>query len=200
MNECVDYKKLFTAGTLITVAILLGLIQYRDLTLGFNYGTLAASTMAATTCWILWVFFKKWLWRLPLLQGWLVKIPNLNGSWSGEMRSTWLDPKTNKGIPAIVTTAKITQTLTEITIDFQTGEMESQSVVATVSCDPHRRITEIKYIYQSEPEATVRHRSEMHYGAAKLGVRREGSKLTLRGDYWTSRKTTGTIELTKNRK
>jgi hypothetical protein len=197
MSVCVDYKKLTSGAVVIGVGMLLALIKYRHLTLGFNYDTLSAAGTVAAVTWFLWGVFKRWLWKLPFLQGWLVKIPNLNGTWTGEMQSTWVDPETNAGIPPIPTTATITQTLTTITVDFQTGEMESQSVVADISCDSHRRIAEIKYIYQSEPDATVRSRSEMHYGSAKLAVKTGGGVKKLKGDYWTDRKTTGTISLKK---
>lgn len=195
MSACVDYKKLISGAAVVGIGILLVLIKYQDLALGLNYDTLSAAGTVAAATWLLWGVFKKWLWKLPFLQGWLVKIPNLNGTWTGEMQSTWINPETNTGIPPISTTATITQTLTTITVDFQTGEMESQSVVADVSCDSHRRIAEIKYIYQSEPDATVRGRSEMHYGSAKLGVKKANGKTLLKGDYWTDRKTTGTINL-----
>lgn len=195
MSVCVDYKKLVSGAALTGVLILLLLIEYRGLILGVNYDTLSAAGTIAAATWVLWGVFKRWLWKLPLLQGWLVKIPNLNGTWAGEIQSTWKNPETDIGIPPISATATITQTLTTITVDFRTGEMQSQSVVADISCDSHRRVAEIKYIYQSEPDATVRIRSEMHYGSAKLGVKDVNGEVRLRGDYWTDRKTTGTINL-----
>lgn len=198
MNECVDFKKLLTAAAVIVVASLLSLSYFQDFSLGLNYATLTAATTSAAVVWVCWLLFKNWLWKMPVLRYWLVKIPDLNGSWQGEMQSTWKDPSTKENVPPIQITAKITQTLTEISVDFQTGEMDSQSVVATMHCDPHRRTTDIKYIYLSEPDATVRKRSELHYGAAKMDVKqaKDGSQM-LRGNYWTSRETTGTIELTK---
>ena len=35
--------------------------------------------------------FTKWLWRMPILQGWLVPFPDLQGTWQGEIRTTWKD-------------------------------------------------------------------------------------------------------------
>jgi hypothetical protein len=198
VSAAVDYKKLISGTVLIGICVLLVLIKYRHLTLGFNYNTLSAAGIVTAITWFMWGIFRKWLWKLPFLQGWLVKIPNLNGVWAGEMQSTWIDPATNAGIPPIPTTATITQTLTTITVDFKTGEMESQSVVADISCDSHRRITEVKYIYQSEPEASVRDRSAIHYGSAKLAVKTVRGTVWLKGNYWTDRKTTGTISLKKS--
>lgn len=197
MSDCVDYKKLLTVAAVIDIAVLLFLIRYRDLTLGLNYDTLTAAGTVAAVTWLSWSVFRSWLWKLPFFQGWLVKIPNLNGNWAGTIQSTWINPETSKVIEPIETTAKITQTLTTIAIDFETNEMASQSVMANIACDEQRRIAEVKYIYQSEPEATVRHRSEMHYGSAKLMVKKNKKSVALKGHYWTDRKTTGTIELKK---
>ncbi len=197
MTDCVDFKKLLTIGAVIEIAALLILIEYRDLSLGLNYDTLTAAGTLAAVAWAFWVIFKNWLWKLPFLQRWLVKIPNLNGVWEGEIQSTWIDPKTEKSIDPIEISANISQNLTTISIDFESREMESQSLTAGISCDEHRRVAELKYIYQSEPAATVRHRSEIHYGAAKLTVKNSKKKTVLKGGYWTDRNTTGTITLTK---
>lgn len=199
MRSCVDFKKLLTAAAIADIALLLVLVKYRGLELGLNYDTFtAAGTMAAQT-WVLWGVFKNWLWKLPFLQGWLVKIPNLNGEWEGKLESTWVNPETGQTVAPIETIATIRQNLTTIRIDFQTGEMESQSVVADISCDEFRRVAEIKYIYQSEPDATVRYRSEMHYGTAKLTVKKSKGSTTLNGRYWTDRKTTGSIKLKRSK-
>lgn len=195
MSVCVDYKKLLTGAAVLNLAVLVLLIRYQHLKVGVNVDTLRAATTLGGVTWFAWEVFKKWLWKLPFLQGWLVKIPNLNGEWSGKLRSTWIDPNTHQATAPISTQATIKQTLTDITIDLVTNEMESRSVLADVSCDVQRGIAEVKYIYLSEPEATVKERSAIHYGAAKLVVKRPKTGLQLKGEYWTGRKTTGTILL-----
>ena len=46
------------------------------------------------------------------------------------------------------------------------------------------------------PKASVREKSEMHYGSTVLNF--EGFKVSkMEGDYWTSRETTGEIKLTR---
>lgn len=197
MTECVDFKRLLTAAATIGLATLLILIQYRDLQLGLNYDTLTAAGTVAAVLWVFWIIFRNWLWKIPLLQGWLVKIPNLGGDWTGTLQSTWVNPVTKKGIGPINLKAKIKQNLTAVSIDFESDEMESQSLSASISCDEHRRTAELKYVYQSEPSAAVRNRSEIHYGAAKLIVKKSKKQIQLKGSYWTDRKTTGGIVLTR---
>lgn len=200
MNNVVDYKKLIWASGLFGVVVIFALTKISQLSIGLNIDTFGAIGTIAGFNWFAWEAFKKWLWKAPLFRGWLVLIPDLNGSWEGKFRSTWIDQKTGKTIAPINAVARIKQDLTTITIDFTTDEMESCSIIAEISCDPHRRVAEINYTYQSDPDATVRHRSEMHYGSARLVYGRTALGETLKGDYWTDRKTTGSISLKRKKK
>ena len=57
--------------------------------------------------------FEKWAWRWPLLNA-LVKRPNLIGLYKGELRSQWINPETQQGIPPIPAFIVIRQTLSDI--------------------------------------------------------------------------------------
>ena len=57
-------------------------------------------------------------------------------------------------------------------------------------------IVQIIYSYRSEPKATVRERSAISYGSARLMLDKVNSK-KIEGDYWTDQKTTGTLSLVK---
>ena len=35
---------------------------------------------------ILSFVFTKWIWRLPIFKGWLVRVPDLQGTWDGEFQ------------------------------------------------------------------------------------------------------------------
>ncbi len=194
----IDYKKIIWLSGLVAIVTITVYVKYTKITLGLNFDTFGVIGVVAGINWFLWSIFKKWLWKYLIFNNWLVMIPDLNGSWSGTLQSTWIDNTTNKPIPQIETTAIIRQDLSTITIDFSTNEMESRSIIAEISLHPHRRVTEINYIYQSDPDAVVKHRSEIHYGAAKLIYNKNSKGETLKGDYWTDRKTTGTITLKRN--
>src|SRR5712692_9248979 len=43
--------------------------------------------------------FTKWLWRWSIFQGWLVPFPDLQGTWEGELKSTWKDPQNGQTVP-----------------------------------------------------------------------------------------------------
>lgn len=199
MNN-VDYKKLIWVAVLITLLVAPLFTTYQKFELGFNINTVGLVGTIAGANWFAWALFKKWVWKLPFFNGWLVKIPNLNGSWVGSLQSTWINNETGKKIKSIDTVFLIKQYLDKVTIDSSTNEMVSKSTIAEVCCDEHRNDSVIMFIYQSEPKSTVRHCSEIHNGSAKLVYKLDAMGAeTLEGDYWTDRKTTGHIILRRNK-
>src|ERR1019366_4371993 len=50
---------------------------------------------------VLYFVFTTWIWRWKAFQGWLVPFPDLQGTWVGELRSTWVNPSTAEQVPAI---------------------------------------------------------------------------------------------------
>jgi hypothetical protein len=142
---------------------------------------------------ILYYIFSKWIWRLPILQGWLIPFPNLQGTWKGTLQTTWKDPKTNKVPSPITLLLVIKQSFDEISCIMHTEESSSISNAALLSQDNNGIIC-LSYNYTNKPDAAIRERSAVHDGAALLTVISKPERL-LKGEYWTNRKTTGSIEL-----
>lgn len=188
----VDYKKLNSIAVGISIIIFLVIVWVQNIQIGVNFKTFSTIGTTGAILWVAWELFKAYLWKYRLFTGWLVYVPDLNGKWSGHISSNWIDPKTKKPIPTISVEATIKQTLTTLTIDMETEEMISKSVSADPCPDTHRGVCELSYIYESVPKATVRERSQIHYGAAQLNT---NGRDRLRGNYWTDRETTGTISL-----
>lgn len=195
-----DFRKILFFFALTTVGYIALAAKYMNLDFGLNYDTFSAVGTITSINWVIWIAFKKWLWAIPIFQGWLVCVPNLRGEWTGTIESTWKDPETDESPVPIETQGRISQTLNRITLDFETGEMTSRSITADITCDAHRKSVEVDYIYLSEPGASYKHRSQIHYGAARLSLTGKGSSRKLKGTYWTDRKTTGTLALTKSKR
>ena len=135
--------------------------------------------------------FDLWLWRLPVLQGWFVKRPNIRGTWRATLRSTWVDPSTGQGI--IEGFMVIRQTYSSLSLRLLTSESSSELIGAEINTFPDGTIR-IAGVYRNEPRQLLRRRSPIHYGAILLDI--EGRPFTcLRGHYWTDRNTAGEIEL-----
>ena len=144
---------------------------------------------------VLYAFFVSFLWKLPIFKNWLVPFPNLNGTWKGQICTTWIDPKTCErpaAIPAILT---IKQSFLNVSCVMRTAEMTSRSLVSGFVLDKQNQLERLVYTYDSNPIETVRERSPQHCGTMSFEIVREQKETKLEGGYWTGRKTTGTIEM-----
>lgn len=141
---------------------------------------------------IIWLLFIKWGWKWKIFYPWLVPFPDLSGDWNGTIKSNWKE----KELEPIPTEVSITQTFFNIQVRIKTGESRSYSIGASFNIDKDRGFQQLFYSYLNTPKPGVRERSEIHYGSTLLNF--EGYNVTkMDGEYWTSRETTGEIELTK---
>lgn len=143
---------------------------------------------------ILLLIFIKWGWRIPQLQGWLVPFPDLEGTWEGTLQTTWIGPKTKKALTPIPFILVIRQSFNSINCVMYTKESNSYSTTANFMNEGESGIKRLSYVYTNRPDASIRDRSEVHDGAAILTIVSK-PKRKLEGEYWTSRKTTGSIKL-----
>ena len=139
--------------------------------------------------------FVKWFWKWRVFQGWLVPFPNLNGTWEGKIQTTWIDPKTGICPPFIAVILCIRQSFVGISCVMRTQEMTSHSYCSDFVLDTESQIKRLAYSYRSSPRPTVVVRSAPHDGSVVFDVIGQPVK-KLKGEYWTSRKTTGEIILT----
>lgn len=143
---------------------------------------------------VLGIIFTKYVWKWPILQGWLIKIPVLQGTWVGELKSDWVNPETQKGIDPIPIVLVIRQTYLAIRITLMTQESSSYSTTADINTVTSGDELYLVYNYTNRPKATIRDRSAIHDGAATLKIVRTPKRI-LEGEYWTNRKTRGEIRV-----
>lgn len=140
---------------------------------------------------VVWIIFIKWLWKYRLFYPWLVQVPDLSGKWAGEIRSNY--PGADAPIPVAI---DISQSFLNIQVRIQTEESKSFSIASSFNIDYERGQQQLFYTYLNTPKASVRDRSEIHYGSVILNF--EGRAVNnLEGEYWTSRNTTGEIQLSR---
>jgi len=144
---------------------------------------------------IFYFLFAKYFWRYKIFKNWLVPYPNLQGTWTGVLKSTWVDPKTQKPLAPIPVVFCVHQDFEKIDISMYTKESNSFSKAASFILESDNTIS-LSYTYANKPQAGVRDRSEIHDGASYLRVI-ESQTPSLEGEYWTSRKTTGDISVKK---
>jgi hypothetical protein len=121
-------------------------------------------------------------------------VPDLQGTWEGELQSTWENPQTKQVIPPIAVILVIRQTFSSASCTIFTKESESYSRAAQIAVDEESGLISLSYNYTNRSRVRVRGRSPIHDGAAHLNVVTVPSRM-LEGEYWTSRCTTGEIKL-----
>jgi uncharacterized protein YdeI (BOF family) len=138
--------------------------------------------------------FIKWGWRIKYVQGWLVLIPNLNGTWGGDIQTNWENPETDETPGPIPVILSIKQSLVHISCVMRTAEMTSYSFAEEFKLDKGRQVKQLVYTYSSKPLNSVADRSAQHDGSMIFDI--IGNPVEkLKGQYWTARKTTGEITL-----
>lgn len=141
---------------------------------------------------ILYSVFAKWLWKLKIFQNWLVPFPDLNGTWEGFIFSNWQNPNDKlriKKIPAILT---IRQSFSNLSCKVKTSESTSFSYTEGFKIDEERQLRQLVYSYINRPRISISERSQAHDGTIVLDILL-GEEKKLKGEYWTSRKTTGEV-------
>jgi hypothetical protein len=131
-------------------------------------------------------------WRWRALRGWLVVVPDLTGSWSGEIVPVLRDAdgRVTKADP-IPSTLKIRQTLGAVSCRVETGEMASRSYAGDFICDEASGERSLVYCYGTDPILSRREQNPRHDGAVVLAIRENGQMLV--GRYWTDRLTRGEL-------
>jgi len=143
---------------------------------------------------VLFLIFRKWLWRIPQLQGWLIPFPDLQGTWEGTLQTTWENPKTKKNPRPISLVLVIRQSFDSISCVMYTKESTSHSTAASFLKEDDSGIKRLTYNYSNRPDVAIRDRSAVHDGAAILTISSKPRR-KLEGEYWTNRKTTGNINV-----
>jgi len=182
----------FMVGVILLIWV--GVLQATHTPLAINWEAIKKLPDVVTIFVALSVIFTKWLWRVPIFRGWLVQVPYIQGTWAGDLQSTWVDPKTGQGIPPLKMILVVRQTFSTMSCTLFTKESESFSRAAQIAFEKESGLVTVSYNYTNRSKADIRHRSPIHDGAAHLRVVTLPHR-TLEGEYWTGRCTTGTMKL-----
>lgn len=176
------------------LVIWVGLLQLTGTPLAINWEAVKKLPDAVTIFVVVSFAFTKWFWRRQLFKGWLVRLPDLEGTWEGTLQSTWISPETNQGIPPLRMILVIRQNFSSISCTMFTKESDSFSRAAQIVVEEDTGAVTLSYNYTNRSKATIRDRSPIHDGAAHLKIVMVPSPM-LEGEYWTGRRTTGQMKL-----
>ncbi|GAH40755.1 unnamed protein product [marine sediment metagenome] len=127
---------------------------------------------------LLFIIFDKWLWQY-LKKINIVKTPNLNGEWNGNLKSSF-----DNHLSEVKATLKIFQTWTRIKILLTTDQSSSHSESASIVIDaPEGKY--LSYQYINDPKSNAVGTMSIHRGTVRLIF--DEKKSTLEGEYYSGR-------------
>ena len=190
MNRNLNFKWTLTALTGASILIWILILFLKGIAIPSSWE--AIKEIPAVVGWIspfvLW--FIKWGWKISIFRGWLVVVPDLNGTWKGTLQTSWKNPETG-GIPGPIDAyLVIKQSLFKMSCVQMTRESKSWSSSSAISIDPDNQIKILDFVYSNKPRVGVHDRSNAHDGACSLEIIESNPK-KLEGKYWTDRNTKG---------
>ncbi len=186
----------------ITITVSIGILLWLGLCVWGNVSPLdfKESLKLITSSGVIVYFgrliYFKWFWKYPPFN-YAHKMPVLEGVWTGKLISDYKQEETGtlieKDIKVIISQPDISNVFVKQVSD----ESFSKSYADSVVVDEHNDIL-LTYSYLNEPNADVRHRSEISFGSVRLSMDSKNS-VELKGNYWTDRKTRGRMILVKTK-
>ena len=129
-------------------------IYYNEGTVDFDH-LKAFTTVLAILIPIL-LLYNRWMWTWLVFRGWLVKRPDLRGTWRVMLYSNWVNPKTGKRKEPIRCYMAITQTLSSHQMHLMTPESESWLISHEIEKAAGGIGYQIVGVYRNEPESLWR--------------------------------------------
>jgi len=144
---------------------------------------------------VLWRLFDKRLWRMPLLRRMgVVRLPDLNGNYSGRLYSSH-DRAEGMSHECFLA---IKQSWTQISIRGEFGESRSYNSISGISV-VDTNVPRLTYEYINEPREGAPPTMHVHPGTVWFDIHIGGDAISLIGEYYTGRdrRNTGSIEVAR---
>lgn len=134
--------------------------------------------------------FERWIWEWRWLHPWFVSVPNIAGTWQGQIISDWIDEANMQKKPPIEAYIIIRQTFSSIQVKLVTQESSSELIDGKLF--KNNGIVRLTGVYMNISKQAYRDKSPIHYGGIFLEIC-ENDSVILEGYYWTDRKSRGDL-------
>lgn len=201
MWSLISRKTQLTIIVGLTAIILFGLQGFIEMATGSKpSGARLLSVIVFVVGTVLVALFNiswRWFWKKAPIMNKLF-FPDLNGTWNGELKTTWVNPETGQSPGPIPATITITQNLLDISVRQRTGESTSYSNRLIAEAEPNADRYRLWYSYSNRPKAEFAYRSANHEGIAWLEINLSDDPNRLEGQYYTGRRTSGDMLFRRN--
>lgn len=179
-------------NALIKLSICVAIVSFIFMSLMLEYEDLFKCVTTAISVGAITGFaYEKLLWRFNPLE----KTPRMDRKYNCSISYGH-----NKGEGRKVAEVSIRQSLFSINLGFETDEIRSDATSAQLVYRDGGFT--LQYIYETHPDGEYLDKNPKQDGACRLAVTTEGvlsRAIILKGVYWTTSSTKGTIELTRVR-
>ncbi|MEA9562236.1 hypothetical protein MUG10_01895 [Xanthomonas prunicola] len=196
INRAQIGKYLARTASIVSGLLVWTLLQAVDIAKGLglsaNLPPVVLSLLGAGTVYaVLYLIFRRWIWRIPLVMQWL-KVADLSGTWICEGHPF---PRPDSHAVNWKGTMTITQDWDRVRIHLDAGLSKSNSDVAGLVSDPIEGFV-LLYSYRNEPKAGEI-QLNAHRGFARLVFAKDMKSGN--GDYFTGdgRHSSGNFTLRK---
>lgn len=141
---------------------------------------------------VLAAVFERWGWKLRFLHPHLISVPIVHGTWKGELRSLWVDPKSGKSQEPKTVYLTVEQTLTTVCVRLMSNESSSEQIAGTLTRNRPSGRHSLAAIYINTPGIDRRDESAIHRGSLALEIGGKSGN-SLEGEYWTDRASKGKL-------
>ena len=138
------------------IVIVLGIEAFVALTGGEETNPLKHAFLVVSIIGLLLTPMANLLWRhvwrwFPAIER--ITFPDLNGTWQGQIATTWKDPESGISPPPTEATVLIKQSLFSITVSLRTGELQSHSTRCYLEANRGAGVYRVWYSYDNRPKA-----------------------------------------------
>jgi hypothetical protein len=182
----------------LTVALWVVTLIFYGAALEWNMLKPFGTTVSAVT--IICVLFEKFMWKWPIINGFIVQRPPLCGTWKTELLSSYKDDDGNRIKKTVFVV--IHQTLLTMSLRMYTDKARSFTLAESIRPSGIDDLFEVAVVYQNVPYLGYRQGSadsQIHYGALLL-TDVPPNPGSVAGSYWTDRNTNGEVTLLDRKK
>ena len=185
-----EIKLLILISVLSSIALAILYLKCLNQTFDLK-NVMKASSASLTLISAFWTGYFTWFWKWPLLKKIFYR-PNVNGTWSGQIFSDWIDTNTGKETAPKDFYVVIRQSFLRIHLTTFTESFVGVSYSENFNLSKEKGLKHISYLYRKDTSITTS--GNDHDGGAEIRLI-ESLTNELKGRYWTSQKTNGKISL-----
>lgn len=169
--------KVFLFGVVLFVIIKWLIQKPNDIT---DYVQIIFESSGVST--LLVVLYNKYIWKIDFTND----LPKLGGNYIGEIAYEYNGISNKKELKV-----KISQSFLDVKVSITSNEITSRTITSEITKENSNYI--IYYTYITNPKIKFANENPIQRGTCRLDIFDD----RLEGVYWTSRKTTGDIKLSK---